>query len=429
MMIDNLKVNENIHPNSREIERLKVNFPQFFDNGGEFCIDRFKKMLRSSDITLSKEGYELNFLGKSYARYLSSTKTETFILPDTAKNTKKDNKKSENLYIVGDNLDALKHLLGSCTGKIKCIYIDSLYNTGSDGFIYPDNFSFNAKELADTIGIEEEEAERIINIKGKSSHSAWLTFMYPRLILARELLTDDGVIFISIDYNEQANLRLICDEIYGEENFVGEIYWESKTKSQNTETSYNKLQPKAEKIFTHKRKSKDRFNLVKKRHKEYPLIDEQGQYREHILEEMNTEGIRGRETMGFDITYGVSTYKESHNLFIRDGKVIIKMRPDFERTSVTEPFWGFIDKNIGTTESGNKDLKELMGCEAFDTVKLTNLIKKLVFYAKNEDDIVLDFFSEFRVIIVIEVNSYVNIRSSRLLPKFKTQKNSGCCVA
>lgn len=411
MMIDNLKANENIHPNSREIELLRADFPQFFDKDGEFCIDRFKKMLRSSDITLSKEGYELNFLGKSYARYLSSTKTETFISPDIAENAKEENKNSENLYIVGDNLDALKHLLGSYAGKIKCIYIDPPYNTGSDGFVYPDTFSFNAKELAETIGIEEEEAERIINLKGKSSHSAWLTFMYPRLILARELLSDDGVIFISIDYNEQANLKLVCDEIYGEENFVGEIYWESKTKSQNTETSYNKLQPKAEKIFTYKRKNKDRFNLIEKGQKDYPFNDEQGQYREHILEEMNAEGIRGRETMVFDITDGVSTvspaagkqwqlgldqvatYKESNNLFIREGKIIIKMRPEFERTSVTEPFWGFIDKNIGTAESAKKDLKVLMGCEAFDTVKPINLIKKLAFHATNEDDIVLDFFS------------------------------------
>ena len=225
-MIDNIKVNENIHPNSREIDLLKVDFPQFFDKDGEFCIDRFKKMLRSSNITLSKEGYELNFLGKSYARYLSSTKTETFISPDIAENAKEENKNSENLYIVGDNLDALKHLLGSYAGKIKCIYIDPPYNTGSDGFVYPDNFSFNAKELADAIGIEEEEAERIINLKGKSSHSAWLTFMYPRLILARELLSDDGVIFISIDDNEQANLKMACDEVFGEENFIAQLIWE-----------------------------------------------------------------------------------------------------------------------------------------------------------------------------------------------------------
>lgn len=220
MLKDIIKTNENIKPNSREIEKLKIDFPQFFDGDGEFLIDRFEEILKQSDIALSKEGYELKFLGKSYARYLSSTKTETFIAPHVEENAKEENKDSENLYIIGDNLDALKHLLGSYAGKIKCIYIDPPYNTGSDGFIYPDNFSFDVKKLADTIGIEEEEAERIINLKGKSSHSAWLTFMYPRLILARELLSDDGAIFISIDDNEQANLKLMCDEVFGEENFV-----------------------------------------------------------------------------------------------------------------------------------------------------------------------------------------------------------------
>lgn len=233
MMIDNLKANENIHPNSRELELLKADFPQFFDKEGVFFFDRFKKMLCSNDITLTKEGYELNFLGKSYARYLSSTKTETFISPDIEENAKEENKNSENLYIVGDNLDALKHLLGSYAGKIKCIYIDPPYNTGSDGFVYPDNFSFNAKELAGTIGIEEEKAERIINLKGKSSHSAWLTFMYPRLILARELLSDDGAIFISIDDNEQANLKMACDEVFGEENFIAQLIWERAYSPKN----------------------------------------------------------------------------------------------------------------------------------------------------------------------------------------------------
>lgn len=411
MIKDNLKINETIKPNSNEIEKLKVNFPQFFDKDGNFLEDRLKEILKQNDINLIKEGYELKFLGKSYARYLSSTKTETFVVPHVEENAKEENKESENLYIIGDNLDALKHLLGSYSGKIKCIYIDPPYNTGSDGFVYPDNFSFNADKLSNMLGINEEESERIINLKGKSSHSAWLTFMYPRLLLARELLSDDGVIFISIDYNEQANLKLIFDEIYGEENFIGEIYWESKTKSQNTETSFNKLQPKAEKIFTYKKRNKDRFNLIEIGKKEYPFKDTQGVYREHILEEMNSEGIRGRETMVFDISDGVSTvspakgkqwqlgqdqvatYKNTDNLFIRDGKVIIKMRPEFERTSVTEPFWGLIDKTIGTTESGKKELKKIMESETFDTVKPVNLIKKLVFHVSDKESLILDFFS------------------------------------
>ena len=223
MIKDNILYNESSKPNSREIEVLKNTFPQYFDKDGNFYWDRFKEILKNEEITLNKEGYELNFLGKSYARYLSSTRTETFIAPHTEHNEAEENKDSENLYIIGDNLDALKHLLGSYAGKIKCIYIDPPYNTGSDGFVYPDNFYFDAKKLSQMIGVEEEEAQRIINLKGKSSHSAWLTFMYPRLILARELLSDDGVIFISIDNNEQANLKLMCDEIFGEENNVGVV--------------------------------------------------------------------------------------------------------------------------------------------------------------------------------------------------------------
>ncbi|MDU6063670.1 MAG: DNA methyltransferase [Anaerococcus sp.] len=412
MIGQNLKSNQDKKPNSREMEKLKKEFPQFFTKDGEFRIDNFKDFLKEEEVELSKEGYGLEFLGKSYAKYLSSLESETYISPDLKHNEKDENKNSENLYIVGDNIDALKHLLGSYSGKIKCIYIDPPYNTGSDGFVYPDNFNFDSEELARTIGITEEEAERILNLSGKSTHSAWLTFIYPRLLLARDLLADDGVIFISIDYNEQANLKLICDEIFGEENFVGEIYWESKTKSQNTESSFNKLQPKAEKIFTYKKKNKDRFNLLKKGEKEYPLIDENGKYREHILEEMNSEGIRGRKTMIFDISDGVSTvsptkgkqwklgqdqvaiYKNNNSLFIRDNKVIIKMRPENERSEITEPFWGFIDKTIGTAESAKKSLKKLMGQDVFDTVKPTDLIKKLIFHVSDKSDsIILDFFS------------------------------------
>lgn len=134
------------------------------------------------------------------------------------------------MYIVGDNLDALKHLLKSYSNKIKCIYIDPPYNTNSNDFIYNDNFFFTPEILAEKMGIDEEEANKIIDLKGKSSHSAWLTFMYSRLELARDLLTDDGVIFISIDDNEQANLKLICDDIFGEENFISTISVENNPK-------------------------------------------------------------------------------------------------------------------------------------------------------------------------------------------------------
>lgn len=230
MIGQNLKDNEEKKPNSREMEKLKRNFPQFFSKDGEFKLDMFKDFLGEEEINISKEGYELKFLGKSYAKYLSSLETETYISPDSSHNEKDENKNSENLYIVGDNLDALKHMLGSYSGKIKCIYIDPPYNTGTDGFVYPDNFQFNKEDLSEKIGITEEEAGRILELAGKSTHSAWMTFMYPRLTLARDLLSDDGVIFISIDDNEQANLKLMCDDIFGEENFIGKFNWTRKKK-------------------------------------------------------------------------------------------------------------------------------------------------------------------------------------------------------
>ena len=225
MIKKQLEKNENVKPNTKLLNQLKENFPDFFDKDNNFKIDKFKNALKSDEINITKEGYELNFLGKSYARFQTSTETETIISPLTDHNNKDENINSENLYIIGDNLDALKHLLKSYSRKVKCIYIDPPYNTGSDGFVYPDNFKFDSATLSNKMGIDEDEAERIIDMRGKSTHSAWLTFMYPRLVLARELLSDDGVIFISIDDNEHANLKLICDEIFGEENFINNFTW------------------------------------------------------------------------------------------------------------------------------------------------------------------------------------------------------------
>jgi len=232
MLKENLLKNEKVKPNSREIELLKQNFPQFFSKEGEFLLEKFKEMLKMEDVKIDKEGYELKFLGKNYARFLTSTETETVIVPNVKHNEEEINKNSENLYIIGDNLDALKHLLNSYSGKIKCIYIDPPYNTGSDGFIYNDNFEYTPENISEKMGIELEEAQRIIDMRGKSTHSAWLTFMYPRLVLARDLLREDGVIFISIDDNEQANLKMVCDEIFGEENFIASI-------TRNTNSSKN----------------------------------------------------------------------------------------------------------------------------------------------------------------------------------------------
>lgn len=230
MIKDILEANDNVTPNQKELEVLIQNFPSCFKTDGSFDITRFSEFLKDK-VNITHEGYELKFLGKSYAKLLASLDTETVIIPDEEHNSLPENKNSQNIYISGDNLDALKHLLKSYSGKVKCIYIDPPYNTGSDGFVYKDKFEFKADELARKLSIGQEQAEKILDLtsKGSASHSAWMTFMYPRLQLARDMLTEDGVIFISIDDNEQANLKLICDDIFGEENFIANIPYRKRT--------------------------------------------------------------------------------------------------------------------------------------------------------------------------------------------------------
>ena len=219
-----IEENEKITVNTKEIEILKKHFPNCFNKDGEFQMDKFKKRI-SQEVDVTKEGYELRWLGKNYARLLANVETETMIVDDKEHNDKVENKNSENIYIEGDNIDVLKHLKNAYSEKIKMIYIDPPYNTGSDGFVYKDDRKYTKEDLAELTNITEEEAQRILsfNTKGSNSHSAWLTFMYPRLLTARELLSDDGVIFISIDDNEVSQLKLLCDEVFGEENFVAEL--------------------------------------------------------------------------------------------------------------------------------------------------------------------------------------------------------------
>lgn len=229
MIRDAHEANETARPYDFELARLRAALPEYFDKGGDFMLDRLQETLRDGDVNLTREGYGLKFLGKSYAKYLTSTKTETVVVPDVEHNSADANAESQNLYIVGDNLDALKHLIGSYSSRVKAIYIDPPYNTGKDGFVYNDDFGFTAADLVKKIGLDEDEARRVTDLHGKSSHSAWLTFMYPRLELAKELLVDEGVIFVSVDDNEQANVRLLCDEVFGEGNWLGTLVWKNAT--------------------------------------------------------------------------------------------------------------------------------------------------------------------------------------------------------
>lgn len=236
MIKDSIQQNENTTPNSKQLAVLKEHFPSCFKADGSFDVERLKAEIASTT-NVVQEGYELKFLGKSYAKLLASTETTTVIQPNEAHNSLPENANSENIYISGDNLDGLKHLLKSYNGAIKCIYIDPPYNTGSDGFVYADNFNYTKDALQEKLSVSEEEAERILDLtkRGSASHSAWLMFMYSRLLLARDLLKDDGVIFISIDDNEQANLKLLCDDVFGEENWLGTIVWKNATDNNPTQ--------------------------------------------------------------------------------------------------------------------------------------------------------------------------------------------------
>ncbi len=297
-----------------------------------------------------------------------------------------------NFLIEGDNLASLKLLEKTHKGKIDLIYIDPPYNTGTDKFKYDDN---------------------IIDINDNFRHSKWTSFMYKRLLSLKQLLSNNWALFISIDNNEIAALKILCDTVFGESSFIGTIDWESKTKSQNTQSAYQKLQPKCEYILCYGSDgTKHKFNLINIGSKEYNLSDEKGIYREHCLEVMNAAGVRGRETMVFDISDGVATvslpagkqwqlgqdqvamYKDRNDLFVKDGKVIIKMRPTDERTEKTIPFWAFFDKTIGTAESAKKELNAILGDNhGFDTVKPIELIKRLCFHATKNDSTILDFFA------------------------------------
>lgn len=180
----------------------------------------------------SMQGYELSFIGKPLANSLYST-------PTTKELKELDPKHSQNIIIKGDNLHALKLLKSAYDNKIKMIYIDPPYNTKSEKFIYDDNFIKEYQKLLIELDLlkldsnakvleKSEVLHFLTNPSGDKSHSGWLSFMYPRLKLARDLLKDDGVIFISIDDNEQANLKILCDEIFGEENFVANLVWHKK---------------------------------------------------------------------------------------------------------------------------------------------------------------------------------------------------------
>ena len=231
MLKDRQNYNQSITPDSAFLTELHEKLPAFFtadkydDEGnlvaqGGFDVAKFQQALKEKNIQELSSGYQLDFIGKDYARKQAGEKSTTVIVPDVEHNALPENTLSRNLFLTGDNLEVLRHLQSNYADSVDMIYIDPPYNTGSDGFVYPDTFEYSDQTLQDMFGLNESELQRLKSIQGKATHSAWLTFIYPRLYLAKKTLKETGLIFISIGDDEQANLKLLCDEIFGESNFI-----------------------------------------------------------------------------------------------------------------------------------------------------------------------------------------------------------------
>ena len=249
MQTDNEKYNETVQPNTAFLNELKAKLPEFFTKEGSFDLDKFRNQLKDKNVNELSEGYQLDFIGKDYARRQAGEMPSTVIVPDEKQN-QGEGKDSKNLFFTGDNLEVLRHLQTSYQNKIDVIYIDPPYNTGNDGFVYPDSFEYSDDKLKDMFGFDDDQVERLKSIQGKSSHSAWLTFMMPRLILAKNLLKDSGIIFVSIDDNEESNLSLLMEEVFGEGDFVNRFIW---TKTSTPPSLSSKSRQTTEYVITFER--------------------------------------------------------------------------------------------------------------------------------------------------------------------------------
>lgn len=407
--------NEQVKPNERGLRVLRENFPGCFRADGTFDLVRFQEEIKETTDVVS-EGYELKFLGKEYAKMLAALDTETVLVPDEEQNAQPENAASGNIYLSGDNLDGLKHLLKSYAHSVKCIYIDPPYNTGSDGFVYNDTFAFTTAELVQKLDIDEEEAARILDMttRGSASHSAWLTFMYARLLLARDLLKRDGVIFISIDDNEQSNLKLVCDDIFGEENFIAQLIWERAYSPKNDAKFVSNSH---EYVLMYARNADDfqigrlpRTQEANARYKN-PDNDPRGVWKPSDL---------SVKTYTPECDYPITTpsgriiepptgrcWRLSKNAFLerlQDNRIYFgddgNSVPQLKRFLSELKFEGMAPtsilfyKDVGHSQEGAKEVTKIMGAGVFDGPKPVRLLLHLLTLANlDKDSLVVDFFA------------------------------------
>lgn len=384
--------------NIEKIDLEKVDWRgsrEFFESLGE-TLDR----LDDKD-----ESFDFTWVGKRKSVIEAGAPINKTFRPDV--DSSKNWNTTENLFIEGDNLDALKLLQESYLGKVKMIYIDPPYNTGKD-FVYHDNFKASVENYDEDTDYKDESGNIQFKKNEKSNgryHSDWLNMMYPRLKLARNLLTEDGVIFISIDDNEQANLKKLCDEIFGEDNLVGTFIW--KKKGTSTNVAGAQLSSLTEYVLCFARNSQTlplNSRVVLSSERGYPFEDSEGNYRTTGLEKKST-GDYNRESMKFEIIghtprsgkrwqIGIEKAREleSKNRFIFDNGIVKLKIYDFEDMDSYSANPNLL-LDIGSTQSGQAELDSLMKGTYFDTPKPVGLVKHLMSIGSKKDSVVLDFFS------------------------------------
>ena len=398
---------------------LEQNFPDTLSEG-EVNLKALA-MLLGLDPHSNTQGYELTFTGKGLANTLYTTPTD-FELSEEIERSK-ERESTQNSIIIGDNLDVLKILKSAYYEKIKMIYIDPPYNTKSENFIYPDDFRKDYKKILREVGlltideegneIESKALQTFRNITGSRSHSGWLSFMLPRLKLARDLLKEDGVIFISIDDNEQANLKILCDEIFGEENV--EIYiW---NLSDFEETSFTKTASKTVR-FEHEYvvacfkniKSLARFKehrFVDRDDFTNPDNDPRGAWMSGNISRNGITSTNGSKyytitsPKGVAYTRNWTISKEEFIELERDNRIFfpkngegvprLKIFQNEESYSIQSSIFS----GLKTSVTGRKEILALFGQDIFSFPKPTSFIRRFleISTSTKDNDIILDFFA------------------------------------
>ena len=374
--------------------------------------DLLRQML-TGDVIEGDEAYEFTWVGKKAAIVEANKPIRKTLRPCQERSVNWDT--TENIYIEGDNLDVLKLLQESYLGKVKMIYIDPPYNTGSD-FIYRDNFTMASDDYEDQLGmIDEESGDRLFKNTDSNGrfHSEWCSMIYPRLMLARTLMSEDGVIFISIDDHEQDSLRKICDEVFGRSNFVGQFIWQRRTspdmrKLVSTAHDYivcyakdtNNISAVINKVRLTEADAENYKNPDNDPRGPWASSDFTAQgYRPNQMYEITTPGgakytpPEGRCWKNVESEF-LKQCEEGRMWFGKDGMGIPRRKTYLSEREGKNVWTWWPNSEVGHSQEATQEVKTLFDGHAyFDYPKPVRLIKKLIQIGSHDDSIVLDFFS------------------------------------